>query len=166
MASPAPSGNEPNNTPSDWQKRDSASSSSSNSTTSTMLTTDNCELDWASLAFPMALSVIREESLPESQAEVEARWCSQLGSGWSEMAPWSYWPGGSQGNPPTLSSSSSVLTILRPPRRPQLSGSSPSSPLAMEVSTPSSRRPDASTTLLPLQRCIDTACLMTSTPSS
>jgi hypothetical protein len=47
-------------------------------------TTDNCELDWASSAFPMALNVTRAESPLQSRQE-EAEWWSQNGSGRSGM---------------------------------------------------------------------------------
>src|SRR6266851_3679244 len=114
----------------------------------------------------MALSIMREESSPENQAEEEARWLSQRGSGQLGMEPWNYWLGGSQGNPPTSSSSSSVLTILRPPRRPRLPGSSPSSPAAMGVITCSSRRSADSTIPPPPLRCINTALLTSSGPTS
>jgi hypothetical protein len=50
----------------------------------------------------------------------------------------------------------SVLTILRPPRTPQLRGSSPSSQDKTVASTPSSKPPDASTTRQQLQKYIAT----------
>jgi hypothetical protein len=121
-------------------------SNSSKSTSSGHKTTNSCKLDWASSAFPMALSIMRAESPLQSQQE-EAEWWSRNGSDQSGMGRWNYWPGGSLGNPPMLQSFSSSLTILRPllPRQ-QLCGSSPSSPAGMEVSTPSSKRPAASIT--------------------
>ncbi len=66
MASQAPFGSAPSNTPNASQRQDSASSNSSGSTTNATPTTDSCKLDWAYSAFPMALSVTREESPPES----------------------------------------------------------------------------------------------------
>jgi hypothetical protein len=143
----------------------SASSSSNDSISSTKQTTGSCELEWASSAFPMALSVMRDESPPES-LQREAKWWSQNGSDQSGMGRWNYWPGGSLGNPPTSQNSSSVLTILRPLRTPQLHGSSPSSSAVMEVSTPSSKRPNALTTQQQLQKYIDTAVSMRNESSS
>src|SRR5216683_2822092 len=164
--SPPPSTRGPNTTPNAWPKQDSVSSSSNDSTTSATPTTGNCELDWASSVFPMALNVTREESSPEYLAEEEARWLSQRGSDRSGMGLWNYWQGGSQGNPPTLSNSTSALTILRTPRRLQLPGSSPSSPPRTGVITRSSKKFTASTTLLPPPKCIDTVLLKSSGTAS
>src|SRR6266851_5682638 len=125
--SPPPFDSGPNTTPNASRTQDSALSNLNDSTSSATPTIDSCKLDWASSAFLMALNVTREESSPEYQAE-EARWLSQRGSDQSGIGLWNYWQGGSQGNPPTLSNSSSALTILRTTRRPQLPGSSPSSP--------------------------------------
>ena len=77
------------------------SSNSNKSTSSGHKITDSCKLDWVSLAFLMALSVMRAKSLPQSQQE-EAKWWSRNGSDWSEMGRWNYWLRGSLGNPPTL----------------------------------------------------------------
>jgi len=72
------------------------------------------------------------------------------------MGRWNYWQGGSLGNPHTLSNSSSVLTILRPPWTPCLRGSSPSLQDEMAASTPSLRPPDISITRQQLQKYIAT----------
>ena len=58
------------------------SSSSNNSIHSAMPTTNNCKLNWAYLAFLIALNVMREE-LPDESQQTEARWWSQNGSGLS-----------------------------------------------------------------------------------
>ncbi len=63
--SPPPSDNRLNTTPNTSQKQDSTLSNSSDSTSNAMPTIDSCKLDWAYSAFPMALSVMREESSPE-----------------------------------------------------------------------------------------------------
>jgi hypothetical protein len=55
------------------------SSNSSESTSNRHKTTNSCKLDWASSAFPMALSVTRAESPLLSQQE-KAEWWSQNGS--------------------------------------------------------------------------------------
>jgi hypothetical protein len=69
--------------------------------------------------------------------------------------------------PTTSQSFSSSLTILRPPLlRQQLQGSLPSSLAMMEVSTPSLKRPAASTIQLQLLRYIGTTTSRTNTPSS
>ena len=60
------------------------SSNLNKSTSSGHKTTDSCELDWASSAFLMALSVMRAESPPQSRQE-EAEWWSRNGSDWAKM---------------------------------------------------------------------------------
>jgi len=82
------------------------------------------------------------------------------------MGQWNYWQGGSLGSLHMLLNSFSILTILRPSQRPQLYGSSPSSPPKIGVIICSSKKSDASTTLLPLLKCIDTTLLIKSEASS
>jgi hypothetical protein len=106
----------------------------------------------------MALNIMEAKSPPESQQK-EAKWWSQNGLDQLRMGMWNYWPGGSLGNPPTSQNSSSTLTILTLPRKWRLHGSSPSLPVAMEVSTPLLKRPDVSTIQQQLWKYIDTAIL-------
>src|SRR5712671_6136377 len=113
----------------------------------------------------MALNVTREES-PDKSRQQEARWWSQSGSDTSGMEPWNSWQGVSRASPHTSSNSSSVLTILRPPWRPQLPGSLPSSPAEMGAIIPSLRKYAASTTPPQSPKCINTTLLKMSKPDS
>jgi len=65
-----------------------------------------------------------------------------------------------------LQNSSFALTILTPPWKRRLHGSSPSLPVAIGVFTPLSRKPNASTTQQQLWRYITTAVSRTSEPDS
>ncbi len=141
------------------------SSSSNNSIHSAMPTTNNCKLNWAYLAFLIALNVMREE-LPDESQQTEARWWSQNGSGLSGIEQQNSQQGRSLGNPSILSNSSSVLTILRPLQRPQLHGFSPFSPAEMGATIPSLRRFGDSTTWRLSPKCIDTTLLTRSRTSS